>query len=271
MKPKIPKKYQPRGFEILHEDRDIIVGNKASGILTVAALWEKIHTVHQALNVYVRKGQLRSSKCVYVVHRLDQATTGILIFAKTSGVQVYLKDNWKDTIKTYYAIVHGHLAKKSDTISSYLTEDEDYVIHSSQNPSKGKLSHTEYTVIKENAKYSLLKINLLTGRKNQIRVHLADSGHPVVGDDRYGPQKTDKGAAPSASHAKTGASRRQNKGSSKNLALHAWSIEFTHPFSKERMSFKAPVPGHFRTLVDYPYEKEAAVSKPPADGIILEK
>lgn len=256
MKPVIPKKYQPKGFEILHEDRDIIVGNKAAGILTVAALWEKIHTVHQALNMYVRKGQMRSSKCVFVVHRLDQATTGLLVFAKTSGVQVYLKDNWKDTVKTYYAIVHGHLAKKSDTISSYLTEDEDYMIHSTQNSSKGKLSHTEYTVIKENAKYSLLKINLLTGRKNQIRVHMADIGHPVVGDDRYGPKKIDKSdgatASPS-SYKKTAASRRQNKGSSKNLALHAWSIEFTHPFSKERMSFKAPVPGHFRTLVDYAY------------------
>lgn len=229
MKPSIPKKYQPKGFEILYEDRDIIVGNKAAGFLTVAALWNKDKTIHQALNVYVRKGQAKSRKCVYVVHRLDQATTGVLIFAKTESVQMSLKDNWKDTVKIYYAIVQGHPAKKSDTISSYLTEDEDYVIHSSQDSSQGRLAHTQYSVVQENAKYSLLKINLLTGRKNQIRVHLADRGHPVVGDEKYG------------------------KSGFKHLALHAWSIEFTHPFNKERITITAPVPEYFRKLFEYRY------------------
>ena len=229
MHTKIPKKYHPKGFEILYEDRDIIVGNKAAGFLTVAALWEKVNTIHNALNIYIRKGQAKSRKCVYVVHRLDQGTTGVLIFAKTEDVQIYLKDNWKSTVKTYYAIVHGHPTKKSDTISSYLTEDDDYVIHSSQDSSRGKLAYTEYVVIKENPKFSLLRINLLTGRKNQIRVHLADIGHPVVGDEKYG------------------------KSSFKHLALHAWSIAFTHPFNKERLTFTAPVPEHFRKLVDYAY------------------
>ena len=229
MHTKIPKKYHPKGFEILYEDRDVIVGNKAAGFLSVAALWEKENTIHNALNVYIRKGQAKSRKCVYVVHRLDQATTGVLIFAKTQEAQVYLKDNWKSTIKTYYAIVHGCPKKKSDTLSSYLTEDDDYVIHSSQDPSAGKLAFTEYTVLKENAKFSLLKINLLTGRKNQIRVHLADLGHPVVGDEKYG------------------------KSGFKHLALHAASVEFTHPFNKRRLTFTTPVPGHFRVLVDYAY------------------
>lgn len=224
MKPSIPRKYQPKGFEILYEDRDLIAGNKAAGMLTVAALWNKTDTVHHALNVYVRKGQARSRKCVYVVHRLDQATTGILLFAKSEKVQEYLKSNWKNTVKTYYAVVHGHLAKKSDTISSYLTEDEDYVVHSSEDPSDGKLARTQYEVLQENAKYSLLKINLLTGRKNQIRVHLADRGHPIVGDDRYG------------------------KGGFKFLALHACSIEFNHPHTQKRMLLTAPVPECFEKL-----------------------
>ncbi len=227
---KIPKKYQPKGFEILHEDPDLIVGNKAPGILTVAAKWNKDNTVHSALNQYVRKGNARSRNCVFVVHRLDQATSGILIFAKTEDVQIYLKDNWKTTIKTYYAIVHGKLDKKSGAISSYLTEDEDYVVHSSPTDNQGRLAHTEYEVLKETGKFSLVKINLLTGRKNQIRVHFSELGHPVVGDQKYG--------TPSGFQ---------------DLRLHSLSIEFTHPFKKTRMTFKAPVPNYFRQLVDYNY------------------
>ncbi len=108
---KIPKKYQPKGFEILYEDIDLIVGIKAAGVLTVAALWNRTETVHSALNVYVRKGNPKSRKSVYVVHRLDQGTTGILVFAKTEDVQSFLKNNWKTTTKTYYAITQGHFKK----------------------------------------------------------------------------------------------------------------------------------------------------------------
>lgn len=122
---KIPKKFHPKGYEILFEDRDLLVGNKAAGELSVAANWNKTETIHQALNIYVRKGERNSRKCVYVVHRLDQATTGVLIYAKTEAVQIFLKDNWPTTIKTYYAIVHGSLAKKSGVIESYLEEDDD--------------------------------------------------------------------------------------------------------------------------------------------------
>ncbi len=228
---KVPKKHQPRGFEILHEDVDLIVGNKAQGLLTVSAKWEKENTVHNLLNQYVRKGNARSQKCVFVVHRLDQATSGVLIFAKSENVQIYLKDNWKSTIKTYYAIVHGKMAKKSGTISSYLTQDEDYVIHSGKDSENGKLAHTEYKVLTETDKFSLLEINLLTGRKNQIRVHLSDVGHPIVGDSKYGDKNT----------------------KFHNLALHSSSIEFTHPFKRTRMTIKAPVPGYFRNLIEYNY------------------
>lgn len=231
MTKKIPKKYQPKGFEILHEDLDVIVGNKAPGILTVAAKWEKENTVHNLLNQYVRKGNPRSTKCVYVVHRLDQATSGVLIFAKEESVQHYLKDNWKSTTKTYYAIVHGQLKKKSGTIQSYLTEDEDYVVHSSKSDDSGKLAITEYEVVKETDKFSLLKINLLTGKKNQIRVHLAGEGHPIVGDAKYGKPNSNF----------------------KDLRLHSAELEFTHPHKKTRIKIKAPVPAYFRSLIDYNY------------------
>lgn len=230
MKP-IPKKYQPKGFEILHEDLDVVVGNKAPGILTVAAKWERDFTAHGNLNLYLRKGNPRSKKSAFVVHRLDQATSGILIFAKSPEAQQFLKNNWQDTIKTYYAIVHGHLKKKNGTIQSYLTEDEDYVVHSSKDSREGKMAITEYQVLKETEKFSLLKINLVTGKKNQIRVHLAGEGHPLVGDAKYGPGET----------------------KFKDLRLHSAQIEFTHPHSKKRMTFTAPVPKYFKMLIDYPY------------------
>lgn len=224
---KIPKKYQPKGFEIIYEDRDIIVGNKAAGFLTVAALWNKDNTVHSALNQYVRKGSLQSRKRVYVVHRLDQDTTGVLIFAKTEEAQNFLKDNWKSTAKTYYAIVHGRLAQKEGTFSSYLEEDEDYMMHSTSDRSKGKLAHTAYKMLKETDKFSLVKIDLLTGRKNQIRVHFADAGHPVVGDSKYG----------------------QGSVRHRRLALHAQSISFSHPFHGKRLTFDAPIPEYFSVLM----------------------
>lgn len=227
--PKIPKKYRPRGFEILYEDRDLIIGNKKAGFLTVAALWNKDNTIHAILNSYVRKGSAHSKKSVYVVHRLDQATSGVLLFAKTPEVQDFMKNNWKNTIKTYYAIVHGYLQKKQDTISSHLLEDEDYVVASTTDTERGKLAITEYSVVKEEKNFSLLKINLLTGKKNQIRVHLAEAGHPILGDAKYG--------SPSSVR-------------SKNLMLHAFSIEFTHPFNGKRLRVEADVPDYFRERFD---------------------
>lgn len=228
---KIPSKYQPKGFRILHEDQDVIIGNKSPGLLTVGALWEKENTVHNLLNQYVRKGNSRSRACVYVVHRLDQATSGTLIFAKSEEVQQYLKNDWKSTVKTYFAIVHGELKNKSGLIESYLTEDEDYHVHSSKDDSKGVLAQTQYEVLKETGLFSLVKINLLTGKKNQIRVHMAELGHPLVGDLKYGkPSKH------------------------KNLALHSASLEFTHPFNKKRILVKSPVPIYFKDLVPFEYE-----------------
>lgn len=225
-KPKIPKKFAPRGFEILHEDLDLIVVNKYCGTLSVAALWNRENTVHSALNSYVRKGNPRSAKCVYVVHRLDQATSGILIFAKSEKVQQDLKNNWSESVKNYLALAEGKLTKKSGLIESFLSEDEDYMMHSSRDHTKGKLARTEYDVLKEYDKFSLLRINLLTGKKNQIRVHLAELGHPILGDEKYGSKKTPH----------------------RNLMLHSYSLEITHPFKKERIRFSAPPPEHFVKL-----------------------
>lgn len=223
----IPKRYHPKGFEILYEDRDVIVGNKAPGFLTVAAKWNREHTIHSALNSYVRKGNSKSRKVVYAVHRLDQDTTGVLIFAKTFDAQTFLKNHWRDTKKIYYAVVHGRLPQKKGMFSSRLIEDDEYVMHSTKDAGQGKLAHTQYEVVKETGNLSLVKINLLTGRKNQIRVHFADAGHPVVGDAKYGSQK-----------------RRYPR-----LALHAQAITFVHPFHGKRINIETPIPEYFYTLI----------------------
>lgn len=229
-----PKKYQPEGYDIIHEDWDILVGNKEAGYLTVHAKFDRETTIQAALDHYIRKGQAKSRKCVYVVHRLDQPTTGVLIFAKSEAAQLFLKKNWPNTKKTYLAIVHGILKKKKGRISSQLEEDEDYVVHSGEG---GKIAHTDYEVLKEANGFSLLKIDLVTGRKNQIRVHMADEGHPVVGDTKYGDVHADR------------------KLKMKNLALHAATIEFNHPHSRERMKFFAHVPPYFQKLVPYNYNQ----------------
>lgn len=228
MKPKIPKKYQPRGFEVLFEDRDLIVGNKAAGHLTVAALWNKDQTVHSAVQLYVQKGNPKNPNRALVVHRLDQDTTGVLVFAKSERVQDFLKDNWSTTVKTYYAIVHGKPKEPKGTITSYLEEDDDYVVHSSKQEGKGKLAITEYELVAVNGDFSLLKINLKTGRKNQIRVHLAGEKMPVVGDVKYG-----------------------RWGKYPGMALHSASLEFTHPHNKKRILVEAPMPRWFEQLVPF--------------------
>lgn len=225
-------KYRPRGFDILYEDRDLIIGNKAAGFLTVAALWEKQNTIHGALTSYIRKGSSHSKKEVYVVHRLDQATSGVLIFAKTPQAQEFMKNHWKTTIKTYYAIVFGVFEKKEGTLTSYLIQDENYKMSSTKDSENGMLAITEYQVIKEESNLSLLKINLVTGKKNQIRVHMADEGHPIVGDTKYG---------------------KKNQPHGKHLLLHSSSVEFTHPFNGKRMSVKAEVPEYFRQVLKYNY------------------
>lgn len=197
----------------------------------MAALWEKTDTVQGFLDNYLRKGNPRSKKCVYPVHRLDQATSGILLFAKTEEAQMFLKENWPATEKTYYAIAHGKFKNKSGLIESYLKEDEDYVVHSSKKSDEGKLAKTEYKVVHETEKLSVVKVNLITGKKNQIRVHLAELGNPIVGDAKYGNAHTPF----------------------KNLMLHSFSIVITHPFKKEKVRFQVDVPKYFKSLVDYKY------------------
>jgi RluA family pseudouridine synthase len=221
-------KHLPRGLEILYEDRDILVVDKPAGLLTVGTETNKFKTASYILTDYVRKGSLKSRNRIFIVHRLDQWASGVLIFAKSEEVKLHLQAQWKGTEKKYIAVVHGHLAPKEGIITSYLSENKAFVVYSTTDVTKGKLAKTAYKVLKETKQFSLLEINLLTGRKNQIRVHMADKGHPIVGDRKYG--KTKDGYM--------------------RLALHSKSISFKHPASGERMTFEAKVPDYFNKLID---------------------
>jgi len=217
-----------RGLEILYEDKEILVVYKPAGLLTVGTETNKSRTACYILTDYVRKGCLKSRNRVFVVHRLDQWTSGVLVFAKSEEVKLRLQAQWKDTGKKYLAVVYGRPAKKEDTITSYLAENKAYVVYSTTDATKGKLAHTAYKVLKETKEFSLLEISLLTGRKNQIRVHLADKGHPIVGDRKYG--------KPGDVH--------------KRLALHSKSISFKHPASGKQMTFETRTPAYFNKLID---------------------
>jgi 23S rRNA-/tRNA-specific pseudouridylate synthase len=196
-------------MEILYEDGYLLVVSKEPGILTICTNRDESFTVENVLNDYVRKGCARSSKHVFVVHRLDRGTSGVLLFAKSGVVQQRLKEDWKSTEKYYLAAVRGHLKTKSGLFSSYLAENEDQFVHSKETPT-----------------LSFVKIKLLTGRKNQIRVQFAEHGHPVVGDSKYGDCDPFR----------------------ERLCLHAKSIAFDHPHSGKRLFFGTPIPDVFARL-----------------------
>lgn len=223
MVPKIPAKYRPRGIDFLYEDDDVIVVNKQQGILTTHTRRMEPFTVENAVTNYLRKGNSRSSRCAYLVHRLDRETSGLLLFAKNEEAQYRIKENWQRNTKYYLALVHGRPRLEHDIIESYLAEDEDLYVYSVKNPKDGKLSRTEYLVLSANRNVSVVQINLLTGRKNQIRVHFAESGFPVVGDEKYGADQVEE----------------------KRLYLHAQDLAFDHPFTGQRLSFHSPTPPSF--------------------------
>ena len=171
-----PKRYQPRGLSILYEDHDILVVDKMSGLLTVSTEKVRENTAYYLLNTYVRKGNQKSRNRVFIVHRLDRDTSGIIIFAKNENAKRCLQDEWHRFKKKYYAVVHGTLSKKEGVITSYLAENRAHKMYSVDDPEKGKLAKTGYKVLRTSKKYSLLEIDLLTGKKNQIRVHFSEKG-----------------------------------------------------------------------------------------------
>ena len=218
------------GIHILHEDPDVIVIEKPAGLLVQALRHGREPSVESILTDYVRKGQWKSRKQVYLVHRLDRETSGVMMVAKTEAVQDYFRSNWNElTEKTYLARVEGTLNAESGVFESWLYEDEDLFVRSTPDKTRGKYARTEWRVVRGTDPTppvgtdptTLVEAILKTGRKNQIRVQFADAGHPVLGDAKYG-------------HGKRGQS----------LCLHAWKLKFVHPHTRRPLSFESPPPAY---------------------------
>ena len=211
------------GLEIIHEDEDILVVEKEAGMLSMATDNGQEVTVYSQLRHYVRQSNPQNR--VFIVHRLDRDTSGVMLFAKNEKTKQYLQENWKNVVieRMYTALVEGEVKKEKGTITSWLTESKTFKIHSCPFDNGGKKAITHYKKIRSNRNYSLLEVNLETGRKNQIRVHMEEIGHPIVGDKKYGASSNPL----------------------KRLGLHATSLIFVHPTTKKRMKFTSKVPKKF--------------------------
>ena len=211
---------------ILYEDEDIIVINKPSGLLSVATDREKGRTAYRLVSDYI--SALNPRNRVYVVHRLDEDTSGVLVFAKSNEVREALQNKWNEIVETraYYAIVEGKMEQEEATLQDYLTQNDLHLVYVTKNRAIGKLSTTHYKVISYKEPYSLLDVHLSSGRKNQIRVQLGHRGHYVIGDDKYG----------------------EPSDPLKRLGLHAYQLTFTNPLSGKRYDFKTPMPEEFKKL-----------------------
>lgn len=178
---------------ILYEDKDLIAVSKPAKLLTISTDKEKTHTLYQEVSAYVKKQHPKNK--VFIVHRLDRDTSGIVVFAKNEKMKQILQAEWQERAlaREYVAIVTGAMPMKKGIIKNYLYEDKTLYVRATSDPKRGKLAITEYEVLAKNKKYSLVKIHIKTGRKNQIRVHLKDLGYPIVGDKKYGDKKTSVG------------------------------------------------------------------------------
>lgn len=212
-------------LDIVYEDKYIIVVNKKAGLFTISTEKERINTLFHQVLVYLKQKHINNK--VFIVHRLDKDTSGLVLFAKSEEVKRKLQDKWEFVVRNYIALVNGKVLKEKDIIKSYLKETKTLLVYSSNDSKKGKLAITEYERLSCNDKYSLLSINIKTGRKNQIRVHLNDIGHSIVGDKKYGNVK--------------------NK-DVKRLCLHANYLEFIHPVTKELIKLESKCPKLFFDL-----------------------
>ena len=213
-------------LKLLYEDAYLIVVEKKEGLLSVATDHQKERTAQHILNEYVKR-ENRNNR-IYVVHRLDRETSGIMMYAKDEKTQHTLRDTWHHIVtdRRYVTIVQGEMEKDQGSVESWLTDRKLYV-SSSAHDDGGKYALTHYRTIKRANGYSLLEVQLETGRKNQIRVHMQQLGHPVLGDERYGCEANPLG----------------------RMALHAFKLCFRHPVTGELMEFETPYPPAFKSLM----------------------
>ena len=215
------------GIKIIYEDDNLIVIEKPAGLLTIASETEKTKTAYYQLNEFLKLRTPRTGERIFIVHRLDRGTSGLIVFAKNEKVKRTLQKGWKEVEKRYYALVEGTPLRKEGVIRSRLSETKSLKVYIDRYADGAKLSTTKYRVVKTGREYSLLDIILETGRKNQIRVHLSDIGHPVAGDKKYGAKTDPLG----------------------RLGLHSYRLMFKHPVSGAPLRFKSKLPRRFDRLV----------------------
>jgi 23S rRNA pseudouridine1911/1915/1917 synthase len=235
----VPKTTLPSGMKIVFEDATIIVIDKPEGLLSIASEAEPERTAYFQLNEYLRRGNAKSRERVWIVHRLDRETSGLMVFAKTPQAKDLLQGGWDAAEKRYEAVIEGKLPAAQGTLESDLNETNPYKVFSTPPSPDTRHAVTHYRVLARSEWRSLVELTLETGRRHQIRVQLADMGCPIVGDKKYG--------------AKSDPAER--------LGLHACSLRFPHPETNKEMSFQSPLPKDLTRLVQ---EKGRAPRPDPA-------
>lgn len=221
------KVFYHRRLQIVYEDEDIIVVNKGYGLLSVGTGKPNETTAYGLLRDYVK--WFNPANKIFVVHRLDRDTSGLMMFARTPQAKEAMQHNWNNMVleRKYVAVVEGVPDAEEGVVESYLAENSKFEVYSTDKPEEGQYALTRYKMLAHANGYALMELQLETGRKNQIRVHMSDLGHPIAGDRRYG--------------AKTSPIHR--------LALHARTLRFAHPVTRKLMEFETPVPISFEKTV----------------------
>lgn len=216
-----------RRLKLVYEDDDIIVVNKGYGLLSMGTDKIKEGTAYSILREYLKWQNPRNM--LFIVHRLDRDTSGLMVFAKTQEAKDKLQHNWNNMVisRKYLAVVEGKPEPEEGEVRSYLAENSRFEVYSTDKPEEGQLAVTRYRTLRSRNGYSLMEVSLDTGRKNQIRVHMKDLGHPIAGDRRYG-------AKSSPIH---------------RMALHAQTLRFIHPITRKDMNFSTPVPASFAKMI----------------------
>ncbi|HAQ18768.1 MAG TPA: RNA pseudouridine synthase [Prolixibacteraceae bacterium] len=225
-KKKSEEKIRFRDLKIVHEDVDLIVVEKGSGLSSVASEKENVKSAHSLLTEYVRKFDLKNQ--VFIIHRLDRDASGLMMFAKSKKVQEVLQKEWNDSLieDTYVVVVEGVVEKLEGSVTSWLKENKAFQVFSSQNPDDGQKAVTHYKVLKTGKLFSLLEVKPETSRKNQIRVHMKDMGFPVSGDKKYGGKLNPVG----------------------QIGLHCRVLSLKHPVTGKTLRIESPIPGKFMKL-----------------------
>lgn len=234
-----PVFHHPR-IKLVYEDDDVMVIHKGYGLLSVPTeSHRKELNAYEIMRDYVKEQDPRNK--LYIVHRLDRDTSGLMMFAKSQEAQDVLRHNWNNIIleRLYVAILEGNLEQDKGYVKSRLTENSQFVVYSTEDPEQGRVAVTHYEVLARGNGYTLAQFSLDTGRKNQIRVHAHDLGHPIAGDRKYG--------------AKSSPINR--------LALHARTLRFAHPITRKDMNFQTPIPPQFSAVVGARREKQAPKQK----------